>query len=374
VFTIEVTPSSSVLNIGGEQALIAVARFSDGNNVEATEDVSWSSDNSTIASIDNTHGSKGLVSGLEVGVTNINAELNGQLFDNVAQVEVQQLTLQSIDITPDNVTATQESNVLYQAIALYTNGSQGDITDQVIWESSDTGVAKIGNSIDDKGVASTDKNKDGTTTITATDPNININASTSLTVDGNCGNNPPGSVSVTPNPASVSTGGSIQMILFADFSGCIRNVTRASSTNWQSSNQSVATIEDDGIATGLSATAVSLGVSNIEGKYKGVTNTAPLTVIAEEVARVEISPTGPLLISVGNSADIDCSMQQIINDILQATEDITEIANWQVIDTSIISLGANGPESQIINANAIGSTVVSCNYGGKTTSLTIVVE
>ena len=370
VFSVEVTPSFSVMDLDTTQQLIAVASYSDGSNVIVTNDVSWGSNDPLIAQISNADGRKGAATALSVGTVDISTDLNGQLFQNIAAIEVKDLVLTGLEITPTAIATTRESNVFFKAQGVYNDGSKEDVTQEVTWESSDDKVAAIGNSADDKGVATTRK-IDGSVTITATSPNDgNIFATATLDVNGDCGNGPPTDVTAGPVPASVSVGGSLQLNLTADFSGCERNVTRQPSNNWNSlNNQNVATVDKAGLVTGL-----SLGTSDIQGKYKGVADVVTVSVIAAEVARVEIAPTGPLLVDVLASINLTCAMQQVSGGDLQPEENITDLAAWEVQDSAVAGLGANSAAAQVVDGIAIGSTVVRCSYGGQSASVTVVVQ
>lgn len=90
------------------------------------------------------------------------------------------------------------------------------------------------------------------------------------------------SVSVTPSPASLKTGETLQFTATAKYSnGTTANVT--SSAAWTSSNTSVATIDSSGLATALAA-----GLTTISAKVSGVAGSAPLTVSVASSTAVNI--------------------------------------------------------------------------------------
>lgn len=154
--------------------------------------------------------------------------------------------------------------------------------------------------------------------------------------------------------------------------GCVANVTRDKG-HFHLLNDSENIVElghETGIATGL-----SLGVATIEGEYNADNQvTTSLTVIGEEVARVQISPIGPLAVGVGDNINLTCEMQQISGNELLPEENITDLTSWSINDSSIASLGANSVTAQVVQGVTLGSTTALCQYGGKKGFMTIVVQ
>ena len=61
--SIDVTPSSSTINVGGAKQFTATAVYSDTSNADLTDNAIWKSSNTSLVSIDN----KGLATGLASG-------------------------------------------------------------------------------------------------------------------------------------------------------------------------------------------------------------------------------------------------------------------------------------------------------------------
>ena len=75
--SLNVTPGSPSISIGGGQQLIATASFSDGSTQDVTTSATWSSSNSSIALVGNTQGFQGFAMGVSAGTANITATLGG---------------------------------------------------------------------------------------------------------------------------------------------------------------------------------------------------------------------------------------------------------------------------------------------------------
>ncbi len=156
-------------------------------------------------------------------------------------------------------TATQQ----FTATATFGNNTMGDVTSTVTWTSSSNGIATIDSSGLATGVAL------GTTTIKA--KSGSVSASTILTV----ANRTVTSITISPtNPTvSFSLGTNTQQFMAtADFSDGSNNVDVTNQVNWTSSNQSVATIASNGLAT-----VTATGTTNIGASYGGVNATTQLT-------------------------------------------------------------------------------------------------
>jgi len=74
--SIAVTPANSSVAIGGTQQFTATGTYSDGSNSNLTASVTWSSSKTGVATISNTSGSQGLVTGVAGGTTTISATMD----------------------------------------------------------------------------------------------------------------------------------------------------------------------------------------------------------------------------------------------------------------------------------------------------------
>jgi hypothetical protein len=166
----------SQITAGSTMQFFAHGTYSDGVVTDITGQVSWSSDNDNVATID----INGLVTGVAAGQANITASLAGVTSPAVSlpviPAPVTTTTnpgpaLVSIAITQPSTpsinlilagTPTQQ----FVATGTYSDGSKGNITTLVTWVSSATGVASITTAGLATGLTA------GTTIITATMPGV----------------------------------------------------------------------------------------------------------------------------------------------------------------------------------------------------------
>ena len=171
--SIEVTPADPSIELGTNQQFTATGIFTDNTVQDITTSVEWSSSDTSIATISNTEGSKGLATSVAAGSTNIIAT-SGSISGSTT-LTVSAVTLVSITVTPARIFAGFNTTVQYQAVGTFSDNTTEDITATVIWSSSDTSIATISNEPGSKGLATTDS-RIGSTTITATLGNISGSA------------------------------------------------------------------------------------------------------------------------------------------------------------------------------------------------------
>ena len=189
--SITVTPPNSTLDIGQNQQYAATGTFSDGSSRDVTNLVTWSSSNTTVASVS----SSGLALGIHQGSSTISATLNtadGPI-TGVAALGVI-VTLKSITITPVNPSIANGTSMQLTATGIFSDGSTQNLTNSVSWSSSSAAVGTVSSTglVAGAGV--------GSTTITATQ--AGVSATTTVTVTGATLT----SITVTPPNSSIAAG------------------------------------------------------------------------------------------------------------------------------------------------------------------------
>jgi uncharacterized protein YjdB len=166
--SVAVTPVNPSISVGAIQQFTATGTYSNGTSNDITTQVTWSSSNPSVATVDST----GLAIAVSIGTTTITAT-SGSISASTT-LTVNSATLSSIAVTPADRIILVGTTQQFTATGTYSDTTSHDITTQVTWSSSETSVATI----DSKGL--TTAHKIGRTTITATSGSIS--ASTSLTV------------------------------------------------------------------------------------------------------------------------------------------------------------------------------------------------
>src|SRR5262249_1742557 len=113
--------------------------------------VTWSADDTSVATVSNNAGTQGLVTAVTPGTTKVTAALGAA--SGSVTVTVTAATLQSIAITPANASIAKGTTPQLTAMGTYSDGTQKDVTAQAIWSSDNSAAATISNGTGTQGVA-----------------------------------------------------------------------------------------------------------------------------------------------------------------------------------------------------------------------------
>jgi hypothetical protein len=236
--SVVVAPASPTLAAGGSVQLTATANFSFGPPQIVTSSASWTSSNSSVATV-----SGGLVTciaGANSAAT-ITASISGG-GSGATSVNCQAPLLQSIVVAPPNPTLAAGATAQLTATANYSYGSPQNVTASATWSTSNSSVATVSG-----GLVTCIAGTNSAATITAS---LSAGGSGSTTV--NCQAPILKSISVTPHSSGegceIANGGTQQMTATGTYSyGAPRNITGA--VTWTSSTLNVATVSATGLVS-----------------------------------------------------------------------------------------------------------------------------
>jgi hypothetical protein len=160
VTALSIVPDSAAVVQGTTLRFRAAGTLSNNSVQDITTSVIWSAEPQSVASISGS----GLAVGNSAGTALISATFGG--IPGSAVLTVTAPSLSSIRISPQSTGVPAGEPVQFKALALFSDGSQQDVTADVAWISSNAAIATIGNDGAMKGVAST--LVPGTTSISAT--------------------------------------------------------------------------------------------------------------------------------------------------------------------------------------------------------------
>lgn len=177
--SIAVTPSGAIaIGYGTFQQFTATGTYSDGSTQNLTSIVTWSSSQTSYATISNASPTNGRATSVSAGITTITATLGA--VSNTATLDVRNLVLVSIDVTPATPSVQRNGTQAFTATGTYNDSTQQDLTQQVAWTSSSVAVATISNAFGSQGIATAIGTNGQTSTISAS--RDGITGSTTLTV------------------------------------------------------------------------------------------------------------------------------------------------------------------------------------------------
>jgi len=136
---VEITPATTQIttsSLGKQVQFTLKVTYSDGSTGFLTRSASWSSSDTTVATV-----TSGLATSTGYGTVTITATIDG--LPATASLTVVQPVLSSISITPQTVTVYQGTAIQLTATGKYADGSSIDVTSTVTWSSSNTSAATV---------------------------------------------------------------------------------------------------------------------------------------------------------------------------------------------------------------------------------------
>jgi uncharacterized protein YjdB len=247
VASVVLSPSSASLAVGASRNLNVTVSDKDGLALGGRL-VTFSSSNPAIATVN----ANGTVVGVTIGQAVITAQAVQDQVSGTATVQVVQVPVARVDITPAGAQTVFQGLTLQLATTL-RDGSGNVITGRVVsWTTSNPSVATVSSSGLVTGVAL------GTVQITA--ESEGVLASTTVTVVPR----PVATIALSPNPASVKVATQLQMSLDIRDSNGNQLTTTGRAVTWDSSNKPVATVQD-GVVAGVTPGTATITVT-VDGK------------------------------------------------------------------------------------------------------------
>lgn len=150
--SIAITPADSLITSGEKIQLTATGTFSDASTANITDQVAWSSSNTSAATISNAPGSIGLVTSLPIaGYLNTTITANLGTVTGTTPLGVNGATVSSILVTP-SVSIPVGGTYNLKAWANLSDGGVIDVTDFAVWTSATTADVTVSNGTGSKGL------------------------------------------------------------------------------------------------------------------------------------------------------------------------------------------------------------------------------
>jgi uncharacterized protein YjdB len=319
LLTITVAPVADSIGVGQTEQYTATGNYSDLSTKNLTADVSWSSSDTTAASIS----SGGLTTGLATGLSTITATDPSTSIAGTAILTVIPAVLLTITVAPvaDSIGVGQTEQ--YTATGNYSDLSTKNLTADVSWSSSDTTAASISSGGLTTGLAT------GLSTITATDPSTSIAGTAILTVI-------PAvllTITVAPVADSIGVGQTEQYTATGNYSDLsTKNLT--ADVSWSSSDTTAASISSGGLTTGL---ATGLSTITATDPSTSIAGTAILTVIPAVLLTITVAPVAD---SIGVGQTEQYTATGNYSDL--STKNLTADVSWSSSDTTAASISSGG--------------------------------
>jgi trimeric autotransporter adhesin len=333
--------------VGQTTQFIALGEYvTPSSTVDLTTTATWSSSNVAIASVT----SSGLATAIACGTTTITAEYQGVLSQTQLTVSCTQSNpvLQSISLYPASPSIQQIGQTTqFIALGAYTPASNDNVlTNVATWASSDASIATV------SGAGLATAVSCGTTTITATYQGVV--GQTQLTVSCTVGQPPVlTSISLFPSSPIISElGQTTQFIALAVYSPPSSNNVLTGVATWASSNTSIATVSNAGLAT-----AVACGTTTITAEYQGVIGQTLLTTQCtgnQPLQSIEVLPSDPTIPQLGQTTQF-LALGTLVGG---GQEDLTSSAIWSSSNTQVATVIGGGTATAV----SCGTSTISAQF------------
>ncbi|MDB5986055.1 MAG: hypothetical protein JWR16_1108 [Nevskia sp.] len=338
--SISVTPPNPTVAKSTNRQFTATGLYTDSTTKDLTTTVTWSSSDSSIASISNASGSQGLAAALNTGKATITAT-SGSIKGSTL-LTVSTATLTSIGVTPATPKLAAGYKLQFVATGTYSDSTMADITTQVTW-SSTTAAATISNASGSNGLAT--GASAGTSTIVA--QLGAIQGSSDLTVTSATLT----SIAVTPATVTLPNGRTQQFTATGTFSDA-NTLDLTQQVAWTSSDTTLATVS----ATGLAKAVAAAGTPTIKAASGATTGTATVTLSPADLVSLTVTP-GTASIAKGLTQQFSALGQ--LSD--GTSRDFTADVAWTSSDTTVatISNDTAAASNGAATAAGVGSTTIS---------------
>jgi trimeric autotransporter adhesin len=149
--SLAVTPSPLRMARGTALPLRALGTYSDGTVQDLTALAFWESQQPALAAAGNAAGGEGRVEALAEGAVTVTARFGGHLGSGA--VVVTDARLSSMRIEPSSAQVSVGGGAIFRAQGRFSDDTAQDISDRVLWTSSNPAVAVVSNGLGSRGLA-----------------------------------------------------------------------------------------------------------------------------------------------------------------------------------------------------------------------------
>ncbi len=336
VATVDVTPATAGVVVGESVQLTVTLRDAAGNALSG-QSVSWTSSDVLIAAVS----TNGTVTGVAVGTVAVRATSSG--VSDSAVITVSAVPVDSIQVTPISATITVGGTVQLHD-SLWDNGDNL-LTGRVVeWSSSDSSVVTVDNAGLASGVAA------GAAYVRATSEGLSDSALVTVSAV------PVATVQLNLAAAEVMVGNTVQLTATVRDAG--GGVLTGRIATWTSNDSSTATVDNDGLVTGVQAGSAVISVT-----CEGQSDSAAITVSLVPVGSVSIAPDSTE-VTIGGTVQLAATVRDSVGNVLSG-----RIVEWSSSDSATVTVSGSGLATGV----AVGSATIIASSGGKSDSATVIV-
>lgn len=344
--SLSITPAPPSVAQGTSIKLVATGTFNDGGTRNLTTLVTWSSSDTTKATIG---GANGVAKGLAAGTTTITATLGS--VSTTATLTVTNATVTLITVTPSSKTIAPGTKQNFNATGTFSDSTTQIITSDVVWASDHTNFATITAAGTATGVSA------GTTNISATLGSIV--GSAPLTVSGAT----LVSLAVTPTTAVLAPASTLVYQAVGTYSDNSTQ-TISNSVTWSSSDTNVVTIAGSGQATGQSA-----GAASIKAQIGSISGTSNIIVESSALQSIVVTPAAS---SIPVQVELQYTATGTFGD--GSTQNLTNSVTWTSSAPAVATISVTAGSQGLATGVSPGTSTVTASFGGVAGHTTLTVN
>jgi uncharacterized protein YjdB/alpha-tubulin suppressor-like RCC1 family protein len=337
VSSVVVSEAAVALLPGATRQLTATSLDASGGSLN--RQIAWSSSNPAVAMVNGS----GLVTANAIGTASITAVSEGRSATVAVTVEAAPVPVASVAIVPASLSLAPGQSRQYTASAQDSTGAvlAGRA---VTWTSSSPAVATVTPGGLVTALAA------GTSNITATSEGKS--ATSVLTVANAV--QPVATVTITPGSAGLLPGQTIALTATPRDAAGGQLTGRA--VTWTSSAAAVATVTSNGVVTGIAA-----GSARITANIEGVTSAVTISVLANAVTSVSVTPASVSLFA-GGTAQLAATAKDTNGVTLTGRQ-----TYWITSNPAVATVTATG----LVTAVSGGNAVITATVEGRTATSVI---
>lgn len=342
VATVTVAPTTQSVDVGSQAPAYSAVTKDGAGNVLTGRTVTWSSSDPSLATID---ASTGIATGVAPGTVTITATSEGKT--GTATLTVNPIAVGSVTVAPPSQSIVAGTFTVPSFSATVKDAANHVLTGRTVtWTSSIPAVATIDNTGNANGLSP------GTVTITASSGGKSGTASLIVTPV------PVATVAVAPSSQAVVVGSTTPAFTttLKDAGG---NVLTGRVVTWSSSDETIATIDNSGNATG-----VATGTVTITANASGITGTASLEVDEAPVGSVTVDPS-TASVAIGQMVQLTAT----VNETNPHGGPHGHMVVWSTSDRSVATVDPMGKVRGVAQGVV---TITATNQGQSGTSLVTV--
>lgn len=329
-------PNTLTLEKGEKETLTATVAPTNATN----KGVTWSSSNPEVATVDN-----GVVTAVSAGEAIITVTTEDGAKTATCKVTVnapQTVPVTGVTLTKTELTLAEGGSEKLTATVEPANATNQTVT----WSSNNEQVATVA----DGTVTAV---KAGTATIMVTTADGSKTAACEVTV--NAPTKPVTNVTLEPTTLTLEAGSTGKLTATVEPS----DATNQNAT-WESSNNEVATVGQDGTVTAVKEGTAAITVKTADGNYQA---TCAVTVKPQNVLVTHISVTGTASLYVGDTAKLTAKVEP--------TNATNPAVTWSSNNESVATVGTDGTVTAVSAGTA--TITVTTEDGQKTAACTVTV-